>query len=220
MRKTAIYLTAALLAAPASAQETQAAQRPITDEEVSAMDVAATPVDDLNLRKGKIPPQLIAAQDKPYDLARLGDCPKLAAAIGELDAILGTDVDMPATRRGGPSAGRLAQWAVGSFIPFRGAIREISGANAQKRQVDAAIRAGMARRAFLKGVGEARGCRYPARSATPEAIAARAEELRLADERAGKRRKGKAERGPATAQAPRITIDPRTTLAADDAVTP
>lgn len=219
MRKTAIYLTAALLAAPADAQE---AQRPVTDEEVTAVDVAATPVDDLNLRKGKIPPQLVAAQDKPYDLAALGDCPKLAAAIGELDAILGEDIDLPATPRGGPSAGRLAQWAVGSFIPFRGAIREISGANARKRALDTAIRAGMARRAFLKGVGEARGCRYPARSATPEVVAARTEELRLAEERTGKRRK--AERAsataPTTAQAPRIAIDPRATLAADEAVTP
>ena len=219
MRKTAIYLTAALLAAPADAQE---AQRPITDEEVTAVDVAATPVDDLNLRKGKIPPQLVAAQDKPYDLVRLGDCPKLAAAIGELDAILGADIDLPAPSRGGPSAGRLAQWAVGSFIPFRGAIREISGANARKRAVDAAIRAGIARRAFLKGVGEARGCRYPARSATPEAIAARTEELRLAEERPARRRKAAPARpsAPVTAQAPRIVIDPRLTLAADEAVTP
>ena len=59
-------------------------------------------------------------------------------------------------------------------------------------------------------------------SATPEVVAARTEELRLAEERTGKRRK--AERAsataPTTAQAPRIAIDPRATLVADEAVTP
>ena len=45
-------------------------------------------------------------------------------------------------------------------------MREISGANAQNRLVESAIQAGVARRAFLKGYGEAKGCRYPARSAT------------------------------------------------------
>ena len=70
------------------------------------------------------------------------------------------------------SAGRVAQAAVGSFIPFRGLIREISGANEQERKIQAAVQAGVARRAYLKGVGEARGCRYPARSAGPADIAA------------------------------------------------
>ena len=44
-------------------------------------------------------------------------------------------------------------------------IREISGANEQDRRLLLAVQAGFARRAFLKGFGQARGCRYPARAA-------------------------------------------------------
>jgi hypothetical protein len=57
---------------------------------------------------------------------------------------------------------------VGSLIPFRGIIRELSGANDQQRKVSTAIQAGVARRAYLKGVGQQRGCAYPARAATRE----------------------------------------------------
>ena len=66
----------------------------------------------------------------------------------------------------------MAQAAVGAFIPFRGLIREVSGANAQEKKVQAAVYAGSVRRAFLKGVGQQRGCRYPARPATHADIAA------------------------------------------------
>jgi hypothetical protein len=66
------------------------------------------------------------------------------------------------------SPGRVAQSVVGSLIPFRGVIREISGANAHDRALREAVIAGVARRSFLKGIGQARGCRYPARSATLE----------------------------------------------------
>ena len=60
---------------------------------------------------------------------------------------------------------------VGSFIPFRGLIREISGANEQERKLQLAIYAGSTRRSFLKGVGYQRGCPWPARPATPAMLA-------------------------------------------------
>lgn len=149
------------------------AARPVTDRDVSAADVVATPVTDLNLRKDEIPPLLIAAQDRPYDVTGLSRCAQIASAISELDAVLGEDIDVAQERDRRTSAGRIAQSAIGSFIPFRGLIREISGANAQERKLQTAIYAGSVRRAFLKGVGQQRGCRYPARSATPAVIAAR-----------------------------------------------
>ena len=65
---------------------------------------------------------------------------------------------------------------IGSFIPFLGVIREVSGANAQDRFWNKALYAGTARRAFLKGIGEQRGCAWPARSATPAVLAKRAAE--------------------------------------------
>ena len=166
-------ISVCLLAAPgiASEPDESSPERPITDRNVDAVDVAATPVTDLNLRKDKIPQVLIDAQDAPYDLSGLRSCKPLIAAVEELDTILGDDLDLPREERGGPNAGRVAQSVVGSFIPFRGILREVSGANEQQRKVQAAIQAGLARRGFLKGVGQSRGCRYPARPASEKDIA-------------------------------------------------
>ena len=179
-----LLLTAALIAVPAQAQEParEAAQqqvkppeapRPLSDQTVTASDVATTPLTDLNLKHDAIPPLLIAAQERPYDLAGLRRCAQIAAAIGDLDAALGEDIDVAQARQQGVSVGQVAQSALGSFIPFRGVIRELSGANAQERKVEAAVYAGSVRRAFLKGVGQTRGCRYPARSATAAVLAQR-----------------------------------------------
>ncbi|MFT4026161.1 MAG: hypothetical protein QM676_05095 [Novosphingobium sp.] len=169
----------ALGSVPATAQQRQNdkqneakdTDKPITDRDVSAKDVALTPLSDLNLKKSDIPPLLIAAQDDPYDLTGLARCPQIASAIGELDAVLGDDIDVAQAKGRSISAGRAAQEALGSFIPFRGVIREISGANSQQKKIQDAIFAGTARRGFLKGIGQARGCRYPARSATAAVIA-------------------------------------------------
>jgi hypothetical protein len=142
-----------------------AASTPITNNEVTATDVATTPLSDLNLRKKGIPQLLIDAERAPYTLAGLNSCPRIARAVSQLNAVLGEDVDVQVQRHGKITPGGVAQSVLGSFIPFRGVIRELSGANAHDRDVQAAIFAGTARRSFLKGVGQAKGCKYPARSA-------------------------------------------------------
>ncbi|WP_298198902.1 hypothetical protein [Novosphingobium sp.] len=146
--------------------------RPVTDRDPDAVDVMATPVSDLNLRKGEIPPILLAAQEAPYSLAGLRHCAELGAEVRRFDAVLGDDFDVAEAANRKLSAGKVAQSVVGSFIPFRGVIREISGANESERRLQYAIYAGSARRAFLKGVGLQRGCPWPARPATP-AVSAR-----------------------------------------------
>jgi hypothetical protein len=133
---------------------------------VTAGDVATTPLSDLNIKKQGIPQVLLDAEAHPYSLAGVNSCPRIAGAVRQLDAILGEDIDVQAARGIKPTPGRVAQSVLGSFIPFRGVIRELSGANSQEKKVQAAIYAGSARRAFLKGVGLSRGCRYPARPAT------------------------------------------------------
>lgn len=170
----AVSLGLAILAAPAVGQDAkpQDPDKPVTERSTSMGDAVATPVSDLNIKKDAIPPLLLTATEKPYDLTGLKRCGEIAAAVGELDAVLGPDIDLPQDAKGRTSAGSVAQAAVGSFIPFRGLIREISGANESQRRWQTAIQAGIARRAYLKGVGEARGCRYPARSAGPAEIAA------------------------------------------------
>lgn len=182
---TAAVLTA-LLAGPLATAPASAKQRPITDSEPDAVDIAKTPATDLNLDKTKIPPLLQAATQEPYTLVGIKTCAQISSAVLALDDVLGPDADLPSDPGGSISTGRVAKWAVGSLIPFRGLIREISGANAQDRAVLAAIRAGIARRSFLKGVGHAKGCKYPASPATPAIVKAHLQSLEQDRKRDGK----------------------------------
>lgn len=141
------------------------------NEEPDVKDIAKTPVTDLNLDKREIPQILIDAQQRPYQLEDGRRCQTLISEISQLDEVLGPDFDLPEEERSRISAGRVAKTVVGSFIPFRGLIREVSGANDHDRRVRAAIQAGLARRGFLKGIGLARGCAYPARPASKKDIA-------------------------------------------------
>ncbi|MCT2400690.1 hypothetical protein [Novosphingobium mangrovi (ex Huang et al. 2023)] len=181
-------VTASLLAGPVMARQQD---KPVTNRNPDAMDVAKTPVTDLNVgRDGEIPPVLTAAVADPYTLTGLRKCSQLASAIGGLDEVLGPDIDLPQEERDRISSGRVAKWVVSSFIPFRGLIREVSGANAQDKKVNAAIQAGVARRGFLKGVGAARGCKYPASPAPPAVVQAHLERLRAEDGKDKKNDKG------------------------------
>ena len=167
-----LTLPAAATAQATKPPEAKEPEKPVTDREPSMVDAVTTPASDLNLKKDTIPPLLLAAQERPYRLGGLRRCSEISAAVIELNGVLGPDIDLPIDPKTGVTAGRVAQAAVGSFIPFRGLIREISGANEQERKIQVAVQAGFARRAYLKGVGEARGCRYPARAAGPAEIAA------------------------------------------------
>lgn len=164
-------LSAALALAVSAGPALASQDKPMTDRDPDAMDVAKTPVTDLNIDKQEIPELLIAAQREPYSLGGLKKCSQLIAAVEELDDLLGPDIDLPQEARDRISAGRVAKTVVGSFIPFRGLIREVSGANKHEQMVRAAIQAGIARRGYLKGIGHARGCKYPGRPATREVIA-------------------------------------------------
>lgn len=142
-------------------------QTAVSQDNVTAGDVVTTPLSDLNIKKDEVPELLVRARAKPYDLSGLSRCPAIGAEVAKLDAVLGDDIDI--ARDDGNSTikmGNIAKSVVSSLIPFGGVIREISGANAQQRKWNEAIYAGSVRRAFLKGVGQQRGCKYPARTAT------------------------------------------------------
>lgn len=145
--------------------------RPVTDQRPDARDVVITPLTDLNLKKGEIPELLARAVDRPYDLEGLGSCSALIAEVERFDMLLGDDFDLPEEELGRLSAASVGKMAVGSLIPFRGLIREVSGARKQQQKLETAIRAGLARRGFLKGIGAQRGCAYPARPAREADIA-------------------------------------------------
>jgi hypothetical protein len=141
--------------------------------EPDAKEVAKTPLRDLNIDRRDIPEVLQTAARDPYATAGMGKCDALVRVIADLDMVLGADYDI-AEDNGQKriSEGRIAQGLVGSIIPFRGLVREATGAASADRALQAAYTAGMARRAFLKGWGLGRGCAYPARPKAMEAGAA------------------------------------------------
>jgi hypothetical protein len=127
-------------------------------------EVAKTPLRDLNIDGRDIPEALQVAARDPYATAGLRKCGAIVAEIAALDGALGADYDIATAEDGDRiSEGRIGQSVVGSIIPFRGIVRELTGAAANDRNLRAAYTAGMVRRAFLKGWGLGRGCAYPAR---------------------------------------------------------
>ncbi len=134
----------------------------VTDDVLGA---ATQPLEDLNLRSDDIPTILIIAQAAPYELAAVtgqkdaADCQLIRDEIGLLEEVLGPDVDQEAEKEDLADKGlRVGGSLLGGLIPFRGVVRELSGANAERAKINAAIYAGIARRGFLKGYGQGIGC--------------------------------------------------------------
>jgi hypothetical protein len=128
-----------------------------------------TPLRDLNVDRVDIPEVLRQAITDPYARPpRHARCSQLIALIRPLDDALGPDIDQPpppgsaAERSGSTALGTAADLASGAIIPFRSVVRALSGAASHDKLVQAAIIAGHTRRAYLKGLGEAKGCPPPA----------------------------------------------------------
>jgi hypothetical protein len=124
---------------------------------------ATAPLDDLNLRRQEVPEALISARHAPYATASLRRCSEIIAGIDDLDQALGPDVDQSVPGDGvGDQAANAALDMVRDtatdFIPLRSWVRRLSGAAAHDREVQAAIRAGLVRRGFLKGIAHQRRC--------------------------------------------------------------
>lgn len=163
MRGSSVLAGAALSLALSLVMPTSGALAQTNKDEPDAMDVARTPLEDFNIDSDDIPELLVTAAQNPYDLTGLETCNDLSTRVAELDNLLGPDFDIPQEEGGGISAGRVAQSVVGSFIPFRGIVREVSGANKKRRELQLAVTAGMVRRGYLKGVGQQMACPRPAR---------------------------------------------------------
>ena len=142
---------------------------------------AGAPLRDMNLLRTKIPPALLAAMADPYARppGKKITCDTLIALVVPLDLALGEDLDRkpPGENenlmdRGKRMAGSAAFGAMASaaqdLIPMRGWVRKLSGAEKHDSLVQSAMASGAVRRAYLKGLGEARGCDPPA---TPQHLA-------------------------------------------------
>ena len=135
-------------------------------------DAAMQPLEDLNLHQDAIPVVLTQALANPYSQTGMETCMAIALQVRHLNEALGPDQDEPPPPRAGISqqaVEALADAAVEAvrgettdYIPLRGWVRRLSGAERHSRRVQAAIQAGRARRAFLKGVGMRQNCAPPA----------------------------------------------------------
>ena len=139
--------------------------------------VAAQPLNDLNLLSNEIPPVLVAAQKAPYAEPAGHSCTVLLTELRALDAALGPDIDATAIPAADPglveqAAGAVGELAVGTVkntvssvvdgvVPFRSWVRKLSGAERHSSAVAAAISAGTLRRAYLKGWGQGTECAVP-----------------------------------------------------------
>lgn len=135
-------------------------------------DAVTAPLEDLNLKRKLIPPILLRAEENPYSLDGLNSCEAIAAEVAKLDDALGPDMDEPPPprrTRSQQAADEGANAALGAirdtttdFIPMRGWVRRLTGAQQHSSHVQHAIKAGAMRRSYLKGVGMQRNCNPPA----------------------------------------------------------
>lgn len=151
----------------------------------SVQGAATAPLRDLNVVRAKIPEVLLQALDDPYARPpRSFRCAALSAMVRPLDEALGPDIDRVPVGdedlmdRGKSTALGVAGDLASGAIPFRGVVRKLTGAEAHDRLVHSAIIAGNVRRAYLKGLGESKGCLPPAtpsheRAASKQAASAK-----------------------------------------------
>lgn len=127
-------------------------------------DAITAPLEDVNLKREEIPVQLRALRG-PYPMRAPADCAGIASHVADLTAVLGPDADT----RLSEEDGRLGRFAgegaldvisdtATDLIPFRSIVRFATGATAHDKKVRRAYQNGIARRAYLKGLGEAKGC--------------------------------------------------------------
>ncbi|MEZ5999007.1 MAG: hypothetical protein R3B98_09965 [Hyphomonas sp.] len=135
-------------------------------------DAALSPLEDLNLRKEPIP-SLLKNIKSPYDLPEDLTCLDIQRLLAQLDGVLGPDWDTAdpderlRTEKLADAASESALNAVASeargMIPFRSLVRKATGADTYQKKYNQAFKMGAQRRAYLKGIGLAKGCPYPAR---------------------------------------------------------
>lgn len=127
-----------------------------------AVDIGMQPARDVGLSKRSVPPVLQSALANPYGLRGLKTCAQLAAAVRTLNDALGPDYEAGVgyrENRMGKLAAAGGKTVINSIIPYRGLVREITGAAPADRYRNAALDAGLARRGFLRGIQFKQGCK-------------------------------------------------------------
>jgi hypothetical protein len=154
--------------APASTPQTARAQtvqaQPVDRTEATlerAGQIAVQPVRDVGIARATIPLVLQEAVQDPYKPLHRQNCAWVDYELARLNQALGTDFG-PDRKANEDRATELAllggEMVVNSLIPFRGIVREISGAGPADRRKAAAVNAGLARRGYVRGIGMALNC--------------------------------------------------------------
>jgi hypothetical protein len=127
------------------------------------------PLRDFNMLRTKIPQVLLEAMADPYYRPPgKFTCDDIAAQLKPLNDALGPDLDEPPGPKTGmvekapDTAYGLVAGATSGAVPFHSWIRKLTGAERHDKYVQQAITAGAVRRAYLKGLGEAKTCPPPA----------------------------------------------------------
>lgn len=163
----ALFLLIPPAAAPEGAgaqeQENEGREEEKGDETLKkAGEIASQPARDVGVARTKIPPVLSEAAKNPYAPPSGRRCAAILADMAALNEALGPDFgadEEENENRAGKIAEAAGQMVVNSLIPFRGLVREITGAGPAERRLHAAIGAGLARRGYLRGLASARRCK-------------------------------------------------------------
>ena len=179
--------------APVLAMAACASQPMKTAEQTTRRGVneaAHAPFEDFNLVRSRIPVALHRAEADPYARPDPLTCDSLAADLVSLDDALGPDFDTPKPARSRMDRGASFAANAGAkamkdltegWIPMRNWVRYMTGAEQHSKDVQDAVSAGRARRAYLKGLAQSEGCPdigpaqpaylFPAPPRTPSSVA-------------------------------------------------
>lgn len=135
-------------------------------------DAALQPLQDFGLMRDSIPSVLASITD-PYAAPTGPGCVWIAYEVNQLTSVLGPDADVikanapenwqtQGADAASSAAVSAARGAATGWIPARGIVRSLTGADKSERKYLGAFEAGRLRRAYLKGLGEGQGCQPPA----------------------------------------------------------
>lgn len=171
MRLRDLVLALVALAPLAGCETADTVGRGATEVGAGLGNALSAPLEDLNIKRTPIPPALIRAQANPYAIGGMDRCETIAAEVGSLNDALGPDADIPPpdlTRsqsnadKGAKTTLAIVHGAAESAMPFHSWVRQLTGAERHRREVQEAIRAGEQRRGFLKARGMSLNCAPPA----------------------------------------------------------
>jgi hypothetical protein len=120
----------------------------------------------LGLTGADIPPLLKTVQADPYRAPASPACESIPQEILALDQVLGPDVDGQQRKTGKV---HMAMNYARGMIPYRGYVRFLTRADSKDKALQTAVTAGVARRAFLRGLEAHMRCAPAADTAVADA---------------------------------------------------